>query len=394
MQAVIFAAGSSTRTYPLTVNIPKPLLKIANKTLIEHTLDQLQGVVDDAIVVVGFKKEMMEEHIGPVYKAINVTFVEQKKQEGTGHALKLVEGLVEEHFLVMGGDDLFSRGDIQRCLAHKNCMLLEKRGDARNFGLVEVKGRIVVGIKEKPKEKVAGLISCGLYVLERSVFDLKIKKSKRGEYEITDYLSQLAKKGLLEYELVQDYWLPISYPWDILIANAVMLGKMATPSLKGIIEPNATLKGFVSVGKGTLVKNGAYIEGPVLIGENCVIGPNCYIRGGTTVGNGCKVGNAVELKNSVLMDNVHVGHLSYIGDSVIGKDTNIGAGTITANLRHDDATVKSDVKGALVDSGLRKLGAIIAEGVHTGVHTSLYPGRKIWPGKSTLPAEIVKEDIK
>ena len=70
-----------------------------------------------------------------------------------------------------------------------------------------------------------------------------------------------------------------------------------------------------------------------------------------------------------------------------------GAGTITANLRHDNLNVKSPVKGQMVDSGRRKLGAIIGDDVHTGIHTSIYPGRKFWPGKATLPGEIVKKDI-
>ncbi len=94
------------------------------------------------------------------------------------------------------------------------------------------------------------------------------------------------------------------------------------------------------------------------------------------------------------MDKAKVPHLSYIGDSVIGENSNLGAGTITANLRHDNKIVRSVVKGELVDTGRRKLGAIIADDVHTGINTVIYQGRKIWPGVGTRPGEIVDKDKK
>jgi bifunctional UDP-N-acetylglucosamine pyrophosphorylase/glucosamine-1-phosphate N-acetyltransferase len=140
--------------------------------------------------------------------------------------------------------------------------------------------------------------------------------------------------------------------------------------------------------------SGTYIKGNVIIGENCLIGPNCYLRGNTSIGNGCHIGQAVEIKNSIIMDNAKVPHLSYIGDSVIGKNSNLGAGTITANLKHDNENVRSVVKGKIVDTGRRKLGTIIADDVHTGINTTIYPGRKIWPGVSTLPGEIIDKDKK
>ena len=99
------------------------------------------------------------------------------------------------------------------------------------------------------------------------------------------------------------------------------------------------------------------------------------------------------MKNSVLLPRTTIGHLSYCGDSVIGENVNFGAGTIIANLRHDSGNVKSMVRGVLVDSGRRKLGAIIGDNAKLGIHTSIYPGRKVWPGKTTLPGEIVKEDV-
>ena len=187
------------------------------------------------------------------------------------------------------------------------------------------------------------------------------------------------------------YWQPITYPWHLLDANKKLLSQIKFKS-EGKIEQGVTIHGTVQIGKGTILKSGSYIEGPVVMGENCRIGPNCYIRPDTTLGNSVKIGNAVEVKNSVIGDSTSIGHLSYLGDSVIGDHVNFGAGTIVANLRHDDAGIKSEVNEKLIDSGRRKLGTIIGDNVHTGIHTSIYPGRKLWPNTTTKPGEIVEKD--
>lgn len=182
----------------------------------------------------------------------------------------------------------------------------------------------------------------------------------------------------------------IKYPWDLLKLNELLLA-----DLKGmkIDLPGVTVMGNLVYGECTRVLPGVMIEGNVLIGKNCNIGPNCYIRGYTAIGDGCHVGNAVEVKNSILYDKASVGHLSYCGDTIVGEKTNFGAGTITSNFRHDGKNHRSMVCGELIDTGRRKFGSIIGDGVHTGIHTSIYPGRKIWAGCSTLPGAIVKYDV-
>ena len=100
------------------------------------------------------------------------------------------------------------------------------------------------------------------------------------------------------------------------------------------------------------------------------------------------MGNAVEVKNSAIMSNSKIGHLSYVGDSVIGEGCNFGAGTICSNLRHDKRNIKSFIKGERVDSGRRKLGVIMGDNVMTGINTSIYPGTVIQPGFRGLPAAV------
>ncbi len=393
IQAVILAAGKSTRTHPLTATKPKPLLKIANKTIIEHTLEQLENIIDEAIIVIGFKGEKIKERLGNNFRNIRIIYVEQKEQNGSGGALLAAERLIKKRFLVINGDDIYSGKDIEKCIDHKYCVLVKEIEDIRNFGEVITTSNKIIGMKEKPNEKRAGKANTGVYVFDKEIFSYKLKKSERGEYELTDFISYLLKDNKeVNYVKVTDYWFPITYPWSLLLANEFLVSRIKTKNL-GVIEKGATIKGEISVGKGTIVKSGSYIEGPVIIGDNCNIGPNCFIRAAVTIGNNSKIGNAVEIKNSIIGDNTSIGHLSYVGDSVIGDNVNFGAGTITANLRHDDTNIKSHVKGSLIDSERRKLGTIIGDCVHTGIHTSIYPGRKIWPDRTTLPGEIVKKDI-
>lgn len=393
IQAVIMAAGKSTRTWPLTLAKPKPLLRVMNKEIIKHNLDALQGLVSEVIIIAGFKKEMIIEEIGHKYGKLKIRYAEQKRQLGTGHALKYVEKLIKGKFIVMGGDDIFSKKDIKACLRHKYAVLGCKVEDPGRFGVFVVKGKEVKKVVEKPKKFVSGIANAGLYVFDKSVFKFKLRKSQRGEYEIVDYINALIKKERVVCEKVKGRWLSVGNPWDLIEANSVLVSEIKN-DIKGKVEKNVIVKGKLKAGKGTEILSGTYIKGNVIIGENCLIGPNCYLRGNTSIGNGCHIGQAVEIKNSVIMDNAKVPHLSYIGDSVIGENSNLGAGTITANLKHDNKNVRSVVKGKIVDTGRRKFGTIIADDVHTGINTTIYPGRKIWPGVSTLPGEIIDKDKK
>ena len=392
IQAVIMAAGKSTRTWPLTLTRPKPLLKVMNKEIIKHNLDALQGLVSEAIIIVGFKKEMIANEIGQKYGKLKIRYVEQNEQLGTGHALKFIEKLVKNKFVVMGGDDIFSKKDIRACLKHKYAVLGCQVDDPGRFGVFVVTGKEVKKIVEKPKKFISDIANTGLYVFDKSVFGHKLKKSQRGEYEIVDYINALVKKEKVVCEKVKGHWLSIGYPWDLIEANGVLVSEIKKSDIKGKVEKNVVVKGNLKVGRGTEILSGTYITGNVVIGENCNIGPNCFLRGDTSIGDGCHIGQAVEIKNSIIMDNTNVPHLSYVGDSVIGENSNLGAGTTTANLKHDNKNVRSFVNGKIVDTGRRKFGTIIADNVHTGINTVIYPGRKIWPEVNTTPGEIVKKD--
>ncbi len=393
MQAVILCAGSSTRTYPLTVNKPKALLKVMNKTLLEHNLEQLEGLADEAVIVVGFKKKMIKEFIGNSYKKIKIRYAEQKEQLGTGHALLQAKDMINDRFVVLMGDYLYSKKDIESCLRHEHCVLAKEVNDPEKWGILSLKGNFLGKIDEKPKNTKAKLANTGLYVLDKEIFSIleNIKKSERNEIELIGAVNEFAKNQKVNVKKVKDYWLPIGYPWHLLEANAFFLNKIEKTEIKGTVEKNAVIKGNVIIGKDTVIKSGTYIEGPVYIGENCVIGPNAYIRTDTTIGDNCKI--RAEVYDAIIMENTTAKHFSYMAHSVIGENVNIAAGVITADYRHDAKSHITLIKGKKVDTGRRKLGAFIGDDVKTGIGTLIYPGRKIWPGKSTLPGEIVKKDI-
>ena len=148
--------------------------------------------------------------------------------------------------------------------------------------------------------------------------------------------------------------------------------------------------GPVVIGKGALVKSGTYIEGPVVIGERAVVGPNSYLRANTVLGPDTKVGAASEVKNSIIMAHSHIPHLNYVGDSIICERCNLGAGTKIANLRLDERNIHVVLKGKYMDTGRRKLGAIIGDDVKTGINATIDVGTIIGEGSFIGPGCVAK----
>lgn len=390
MKAVILAAGQGTRIAPLSDNYPKHLLPVAGKPSIFHTMDAAVDFVDEFLIVRS-KEPALEDAIGNDYKGRKVTYSVQEVPKGTGDALRYANA--KGKFLVMMGDDIYSKEDVQSLLPYDLAIGVMPTNEAHRFGIVSEENGYVIGIVEKPKDVQTGLANRGLYLLDDSIYGYlsNVKESPRGEIELTDGLAALVKERKVNAVQIKDC-ISIAYPWDLLDANERLLAKMKG-SIEGIVEEGAVLKGEVHVGKGSLVKSGSYIEGPVWIGEDSKVGPNCYVRNSTMIGNNCYIGNAVEVKNSIIMNGTHIGHLSYAGDSVVGEKCNFGAGTITANLRHDGQPVKMTVKGERISTGRRKMGVVMGHGAKTGIHVSIMPGVKIKSGGMVAPHINVERDV-
>jgi UDP-N-acetylglucosamine diphosphorylase/glucosamine-1-phosphate N-acetyltransferase len=390
MQAIVLAAGEGSRMRPLTAKMPKVMLPVAGKPLLEHIILRTRAAgIDNFVLVVGYGSDVVRSYFGDGSRlGLRIDYAQQAKQLGTGHALMAAESLAEDRFLVLNGDVLPDEASLQE-MAHGDAAVSAIRvDDPSRYGVFLQEEGYFRSVVEKSDNPPTNLANAGIYLLEESIFDSlrAAPLSERGEYELTDGLNLLAAREKIRI-VEMESWLEIGRPWDILAANEVLLPDIE-PCILGDVEPGATLKGKVSIGRGTVVRSGAYIEGPVLIGEDCDIGPNCYIRPATCLGDKIRVGNAVEVKNSAIMSGSKIGHLSYVGDSVIAESCNFGAGTICSNLRHDKGNIKSYIKGERVDSFRRKLGVIMGDDVMTGINTTIYPGTVIESGFRGLPAAI------
>lgn len=411
MKAVVLVAGKGTRMEPLTSGCPKVMLPVANKPILEHILDTaIEAGIEGFVFITGYLEKQIQEYFGDGSRwGVSIEYVPQEEQMGTADAIFQAKGHVQGAFLVLNGDMLLGKGDLKALLERQEeaVICVKKVDNPSNFGVLETEGKRVLKIIEKPKNPPTNLANAGVYLFRESIFDFieQTKLSIRGELEITDSIQLLIDSGVdsrtdngasgadngasVGYRLLEAEWIDIGYPWDLLKANEYLL-KDLKGRCEGTIEPYSVIKGEVVIGKGSLIRSGSYIEGPVVIGENCDIGPNCFIRPSTAIGSHVRIGNAVEIKNSVIMRNTNIGHLSYVGDSVIGRHCNFGAGTKVANLRHDGKNIKIMVKDRIADTGRRKLGVIMGDDVHTGINTSINTGALIEKGRCTSPGEVVR----
>ncbi|MEA1985316.1 MAG: bifunctional sugar-1-phosphate nucleotidylyltransferase/acetyltransferase [Euryarchaeota archaeon] len=396
MKAVILAAGEGTRMRPLTSECPKVMLPVANKPMLEHIVTAVaEAGIEGIVLITGYREDVIRDHFEDGSQwGVDIEYVHQDEQRGTAHAIGCAEEHVNGRFIVLNGDVLISPSHIKHLMSrNEEAVLTVKRVEnPSDFGVIETSGSLVTRIIEKPSEPPTDLANAGIYLFNDPIFDLirQTEPSSRGELEITDSLQMLIDSNAeVGYEILSQDWIDIGRPWDLLNANEVLLREIGSDRA-GTVEPNATLIGDVVVGEGSIIRNGAYIIGPVVIGNNCDIGPNCFIRPSTAIGNDVHVGNAVEVKNSILMDGTKIGHLSYVGDSVIGRRCNFGAGTKVANLRHDGRNIRVTLRGKRTDSGRRKLGVIMGDDIHTGINTCINVGCIMDSGSSTGPGEIIR----
>ncbi len=405
MKAVVLAAGRGERLWPLTEDNPKPLLPLANKSVLERTLAALVSAgVRQVTLVVGFRSEKIHDRLGKG-KAIGaeLKYVKQKTAKGTADALGTCSNELggEESFLVLYGDDYYDasvpRTFLAKARRHEGITIgTASVKDASGFGKIRSKRGLVTEIQEKTSKAEPGQVNAGIYLMDQSIFPAirKTKQSIRGEFELTDAARILIREGSRVYTqpLGPRKWLGISYPWDMLEAKQWILESEKSVS-RGTIERGVHLSGSVVLEEGSVVKAGSYLEGPVHVGKSCHIGPNSYLRPYSTLGDDVKVGAGCEVKNSIVMRNARIPHLSYVGDSILGEACSLGAGTITANLRFDEAEIKSKIRGSWVNSGREKLGAILGDGVRTGINVSIFPGVKVGRGSWIGPGAIVDRDV-
>jgi len=391
LKAVILAAGEGVRLQPLTDNRPKHLIPVACKPILEHLIENVEACgISDILLVVGRWKDSIQRYFGDgKNRGLGISYVVQPAVLGTAHAIGMAQDFVgHEPFLALYGDIYVSGDAIRRVLESfekKTCtaaMAVAPVSAPQFFGIVTIESGYVKSVVEKPSPEspVGNLANAGIFAFSSKIFEAieKTAKSKRDEFEITQSLRILIERGgeIRATELENGAWKDIGRPWDLLEANELALRNIK-PNIQGKVEDGARLVGPIVVENEAVIRPGAYIQGPVLVSSGAEIGPNCHIRPFTSIGRNVKIGNGCEVKNSIVMNDTKIPHLSYVGDSILGERCNLGAGTIIANLRFDEKPVKMMISGNLVDTGRKKLGAVLGDEVQTGINVSIMPGVKI-----------------
>lgn len=369
-QALILAAGTDGLSAPLTR--PRALLPVLNRPLLAHLLARLTGLVAEAVIVTGpGERERFEEALGRERGLPPRRFVEADAGQGVAAQVLQAAPLLRGDFFCLDGATLLSREDL-RALAGPGSMLV--CSTALPGG-------------PRPEPWACRLDTGCLPALERFAAD------GARTLELPALLRQPGAEVSLRTVTARDPGWRVTYAWDLLTVHEALVRELPKPGVRGRVEKGVTLKGDVHVGKGSVIKSGSYIEGPVLIGEGCEVGPNAYLRHGAVLGNRCKVGHATEVKNSILCEDVEVGSLSIVLDSILGAGVSFGSGCLTANLRLDKARIEVEVDGARVDTGRTKLGVLVGDGAWVPLGSGILEGVRIAPNARVPPAHFVSRDF-
>ena len=376
MKAVILAAGEGKRLRPFTETMPKVMIPVANKPILEYVIDAVKNSgIDEIILVVGYRKEVIMEYFED-YDDVKITYVIQDKQLGTSHALMQAEKHIQDSFIVLSGDNIIDQRSISKLIKNesKYSVLIKEHSYPSKYGAVFVEKNILKKIVEKPKEETAGFISTGIYKLPSSVFEIVEDLSSQGVYDLSSVIQTLLNQDQMVGTVTADLWMDVVYPWDIIHINEAIIQN--TPvSTGGIIEKGVVIKGPVLVGNDTKIYSGCYIVGPVVIGDGCEIGPNACIFPSTVIGNNSVVHPFSEIRNSVILDNVHVGSNSFVSHSVIGRG-NILENSFSSMSGKATIEIEGEFKK------LEDIGSIIGEDCTIGSHVVIKPGmiigRRCW----------------
>ena len=226
MQCVILAAGEGTRMRPLTETIPKPLLRVCGKPILEHIIEALPPSVDELIIVTGYKGEMIREYIGAEFLGKKVQYLTQENPKaGTADALMCAEGVAKGKFLVMYADDIHGKEALAKVVETSSGMLTARSATPEKFGVLVLRpDGTLEAIIEKPTNPPSNCVNIGGFVVTEDIFKFHAELSASGEYYLTDSITEYAQHCPVTV-VEQPLWLPIGYPEHIAEAEAVMCPK-------------------------------------------------------------------------------------------------------------------------------------------------------------------------
>lgn len=310
MKAVLLVGGLGTRLRPLTYRIPKPLVPVMGKPLIMHVIDSIPSEVDEVIVPVGYKREVMEEYLKSHPPARRITLVDEPEPLGTGGAVKAVEDRIDGQFLVINGDVITSLDVSSFIRFHRSkggvaTISLWPVEDPSPFGVAELdEGCRITRFQEKPKreEAFSNLINAGAYAMEREVLDQIGEGFVSMEREV---FPKLLEKGMFGFQF-DGHWIDCGTRENLLGAYRTLMGDSS------------------DVSKGS-VSEGAAVRAPSVIEEEAVIagsqiGPNTYVS------RRCVVGPMSKVEGSVMLEDSRIGTRCRVVDSIIDEGVSIPDG--------------------------------------------------------------------
>ncbi|MDO8529656.1 MAG: nucleotidyltransferase family protein [bacterium] len=222
MQAVILTAGRGKRMKNLTDNNNKNMLKVNGKPILKYKLDSLPKEIDEIIFVIGYHGDEIKKQFGEKYKGRKITYVSQKRLNGTGGAIHKAKKILKDKFLVIYGDDLYSQKDIEEIIKFDLAVLAKEIDDVTKFGILKTdKNGNLVDIIEKPKKSKSKLAAIGLFVLNKKFFTYKLVPIGGGEYGLPQTLATMAKNHPIKI-IKAKHWHPIGHPEDIKTAEKVL----------------------------------------------------------------------------------------------------------------------------------------------------------------------------
>ncbi|QPV63214.1 NTP transferase domain-containing protein [Halosimplex litoreum] len=375
--AVVLAAGEGTRLRPLTRNRPKPMLPAANRPILEYVFDALVSAdVREIVVVVGYKRGRVQDHFGPAYEGVEIEYVTQHKQLGSGHALLQAREVVDGPALVVNGDRVVD-ADIVRDVVDEfersgdPSMAVLERPETSQYGAVVLHEGDVAELVEKPETDEYRLINAGVYAFESSVFDaIDATERSDGELALTDTIGRLMDDGRVRGIRTEGMWVDATYPWDLLaVADEVLA--------RGHVDEPASGDGGrdagVWVDPVATVHDTAVLQGPVVVGPDCEVGPGAVVGPNAALGQNVTVGANATVRNSVLDTDTRVESGSTLIDAVTGQDVTLGAGTVVPGG-------PADVRVGRQVFEDQRLGAVVADRVTAEGDASFSPGTLVGPG--------------
>lgn len=379
IEAVVLAGGEGTRLRPLTKNRPKPMLPVANRPVIEYVLDALVDAgLRRAVIVVGHKGDRIQDHLGNGYRQIDISYVHQKAQLGSGHALQRARDVVEPPILVVNGDNVVDQRMIRETVeqfarsACAACVAVAPSDSPEEYGAVLTENGTVATIIEHPADAAGYRINAGVYAFDEGIFQaLDRTDTRAGELYVTDALGDLPGKTLAAD--VSGVWLDPSYPWDVLTTTEQLLSNH-----RDLIADPTAFDGGVLVDPAATVHESAIVEPPAIVGPDCEIGSGAVVRANTCIGQNTAVGPYSVTERSIVGPDARVGAGVVLRDSLIGAGTHLEDGVIASGGPADVVANNHVYRD-------RRLGAVLGDRVTVGSNVTLEAGVTIGSGASVGP---------